>query len=826
VSRLYAQFDPAALGAGLVLERSGTVLTYESSKTTDRTARALGGKIAGVGYAEFYLWGEAPIDDAVSVGLVTPDASLATYVGGDEYGIGYRVGEGQIHVDGASVASVDVGAKSVWIGVLCDVDALLASFYLGDVPLTTVSLPHDGPWHLAATVSGSAGYDLRCMLNAGQRRLASTRPGMPGWVAERESLGIARLATRGFITAPTDDPPNVVYRGSIAAGSRLSLRRRTHFWMWGSRTSSVQAASGDLRVGNKERDLDPFIMGDSRGALVRILDVPDGGTFAQATQLGVMSLDTASGDNDVMASLRFSDAIRELSVALQNRTFPPDAHESSRDQLWPFAAGAPRSVEAPMVSTDPITYALNDGPVLGLGAVRDKGDPLDHSADPPDYTLDAHGNLVLNEQAQGRVTVDFSTIGGDIPGGPEDLLDDDGLFTSGTNWTLTNAAVSAGRLVLTNSTPGIEPITAYARHTTFTMLAGKTYRIRLQIDFLSGGLPTFGQRPSILLTGSPNGTTPWPTRPQGFWSMASLGQFVAVISPTYDTALFIALVGTQAGVDIGRVKAVVINEINTDPIDDEALVPIKLEPFLRLVFERAGWPEETWSAADAAAIDAETGYAGINFYTRDAISCEAALPKVLDAYCASLWRDRDGVVRIARLRAPDLVDPEKYAGTITRKHMRGELRVRPDLAPGLSTQARGRENFSPLTDSDFVSDIEAEGGVPLTQRELLKASHRITCSYDGPLAGSYAFARYAPPVDFALDKRPDVQAGIDHAGGLYANQKRRFFEIPLPLNTDFRPDQVRVLIYDNYGLDKGLPVYIYDVDEDPLSRTATAHAWG
>src|SRR5690606_1266724 len=108
--------------------------------------------------------------------------------------------------------------------------------------------------------------------------------------------------------------------------------------------------------------------------------------------------------------------------ALQRRLIRPGADPSSAFNPWPIVYGAVYSIEPPLLDYAAQQYAVNDGPIAAMGVARDKGDPFDYSAG--DYTYSTtDGTITLhNGQAQGRVTIDMSSVGGQQLDPPVDLL--------------------------------------------------------------------------------------------------------------------------------------------------------------------------------------------------------------------------------------------------------------------------------------------------------------------------------------------------------------------------------------------------------------------
>ena len=75
MSRTYATFDPS-----LALKDANTVVYATATTDINRTARCTLPKSGYQWFAEFAVWGDDVITDAVSFGLVNASASLSTYV--------------------------------------------------------------------------------------------------------------------------------------------------------------------------------------------------------------------------------------------------------------------------------------------------------------------------------------------------------------------------------------------------------------------------------------------------------------------------------------------------------------------------------------------------------------------------------------------------------------------------------------------------------------------------------------------------------------------------------------------------------------------------
>lgn len=192
MSRTYATFDPS-----LALKDANTVVYATATTDINRTARCTLPKSGYQWFAEFAVWGDDVITDAVSFGLVNASASLSTYVGGDANGVGYRVAEGQIHNNGASVQSVTAGAYKdvigVWLNASDGVNAYV-TWFLNGVLLYTYTLPNLGPWYLAASVSNPDTDTRYAWINTGQRAFEFPVAGVDGWFEFADQVPTVRVA--------------------------------------------------------------------------------------------------------------------------------------------------------------------------------------------------------------------------------------------------------------------------------------------------------------------------------------------------------------------------------------------------------------------------------------------------------------------------------------------------------------------------------------------------------------------------------------------------------------------------------------------------------
>ena len=719
-TRNYATFDPAATAAQLELDQAGTVISTYSTNI-NATAHSLYKKQAGLWYVEFVPFGELISGGAMRVGLCEPASSTSQRVGYGANDVGYDSG-GTVYknnVSAATGATWDVGNV---LGVLVDFTANTITFYLDGDPQATVGIADSTDYVLAASLSQNLPGvgetpQISMLLSAGQRQFEqSVAIGAvnPGWFDLTPGIGMYRIADRAWMTAPTDTPANVPYKDALSAGG-LVLSDSLNFWPWrGSRDKTRTT----LALHNADAAFDSLLQADARDADVTLRIGDTSEALDQAQAVARLVVDSVQVNDDSRMSVSLTDRAARLQRVLQKRLILPTADESAANKPWPWGVGAIRSAEAVnMVSADRL-YALNDGVIAGMGAVRDRGSAFDPSAG--DYTLDqANGQITLATEAQGKVTADYSTIGGSLPPLATDDLGGIGDPFASASWAFNQpsgnpSGWSIGGGELYYGQPGLATYGLTSTRTVSNFLtSGRVYKIDIDVERLTDrSWSARGQPPpnmAYVTIGSDNGSGKidpastfgriYPTNMGG-----NIPQTVSVIGMAKRTGpLHIGLYTGAEGADL-RVGSIVMYELDANDADDETLEPALLEVALRELLEvKGGLLPSDWSAADAAAIDAATGYAGIGYQAPSSATptIEAAMREMLDSYLADYWIDETGMLRFVRL-----VDPanETSTATITADMLLSDPVVSIDDAPNLTTQLQGRKNWAPLAASEMVSD--------------------------------------------------------------------------------------------------------------------------
>ena len=807
-TRLFSTFDPANLGASLGLEQANTIVVTTATADIDRAVRALYGKSGFQWFAEFASYGSATITGAVSYGVVNDSASLATYVGGDANGYGYRAGDGKIYTNGASVATVDTAVHGDIIGVwvnIGDGTAATVTWFLNGVEQDTQSLPDSGPWYLAATVSSATADTIRAWINTGQRDFEYPVAGVDGWYELPLEVQAVRIATEDYITPPDDPYPNEVWQGRIADDG-IELVSELKFWPDGNvRTTRGKAVQ--IPIANGDGFYDWLLSTDVRDLSASIKTIYPGESLDSASTIAAMIVNEAQAVDPTLIRLTLDSQMSDYDSPLQTHIFPPSADPIVAGKPWPISLGAARQTTPTLI--DPVNriYALHDMGVVGLGYFRDMGAPLDPVGPPAGYVIgDDNRTVILETEPIGKFTADISSIGGGtLPTLSDDIWDGYGNpFAEDSSGTIIGFDVNnnesitvTGKLLLTST--GLSS-KAYVSLSTATFTAARSYRYHVDIQNVP---PTHVYGIPTVAIETPSGI------PLAAWTAPGVYEGVITASGTFSPRLVLSSALTASTATINSAYILEIPDTYT-PAEINA---ITLTDFIReLVEVRFGKPQSAWSIADTEAIDAATGYAGIGFNVTEAISVREAIEMAMSAYGCCAWIDDENVLRFTRLTKPE---DETSIGTITEADLTAEISVKPDLAPGLSTQLNYRRNWTAMTETDFVSDFIV---VTMATRRALSQPYQGIVASAIQLGPMYRHAVYAEPIGTLLDDEDDAQDEIDHIVDYY--ETPRFFyttevsdEIPVKLG------EVWTLQSDRYGLSAGKQLMVCRTVSRPVDGT-------
>lgn len=810
MTRLFSTFDPAALGASLALEQANTIVVTSATADIHRMVKALYPKDSRQWFAEFAFYGDAPIANAVSVGVAKAASSLSKYVGEESTSYGYRAGDGKVYNNGASLATVTTAAKGDIIGVwlnIGDGTAPTVTWFLNDVLLRTQALPDAGPWYLAVTISSATADSLRAWINTGQRAFEYPVAGVDGWYQLPTEVPTVRIASDDWITPDDDTLPNVKWEGRLADDG-IEIVSELKFWPddASGRTRTTQGSAVRINVLNSDGYLDRLLQSDVRDLPVSLTMIDPGDMLDDADGVAQMIVNDVEAVDSSILRLTFSSSMSLYDQPLQTLIFPPSADPIVAGKVWPTSLGAARQTSPTLV--DPVNriYALHDRGLPAVGYVRDSGAPLDPTAIPAGYVIgDDYRTIVLETLPEGKLTADVSSVGaGTPPSGSDDIWLGYGNPFTGAGTVLANfdsnsgaTYLATGRVMFTStglsSTPHIALSTA-------TMLAGRSYRYKVVIQTLPAA-NTYGI-PTISIS-TPSGT------PQAVFKAP--GTYTGIITAPYNFVPRLQLSSALTASE-SVVSQAYLLEI-PDAYEPAELSPITLTDFFReIIEERFGADQSTYSISDLQKIDADSGYAGIGFNATTPITVRDSLEMSLSSYTACAYVDEENDLRVIRLTDPD---GETSVGTITEDDLLDDLSCSPDLAPGLSTQMNFRRNWEVLNKTDFVSDFIV---VPMSTRQALSQKYQGIAASAIQLGPMYSHAVYADPQGTLLDEQADAQAEIDRIIAYYSTP-RYFYQTQLSTELDIKLGQVWTLDHPRYGLAGGRKLMVCKIIRRPLSGT-------
>lgn len=772
IDRRFAQFDLPSLPSAYAIEGRGRVLVNNVG----------GGALSSFARGDVLVDASEP--RAFEVVFDTTDATLIAAVGicqagsnlGQSLGhapdtLGWRLDAGQV-ISGQAALTSGLPAvprrRPVTVMILPITDGAQVILFDHRAQRWASGAITGTSWHLAVAMSGLQPGATRAYLNAGQSNFSGPGTITRGWSVARTQLPVQRFADRDLLTGVGDAPANTRYEG-VMAEAGLVWSSDLDFWPMRGGGGASNNTFARLTVADREQRLPALTTAAVVGSTVRVRLLPDAAALNTAEEWfnGVVESADVDAEGDITFYLR--DPLTELDQPLLRNLLLPFQAQVETFRPQPLVIGAVASAPCIPVNSDGTSQWIADAPVE-IALLRESGDPLDT---PADYSRDATRQLLLlSSPPIGPLTADVSSLGL-RSGGSGDLWSGLGMPFNG----------------LENGAP-----TGIAR----TGIAG---------------LPVFRSTaltdPNIGGSGKPNYSSGvvFPNAQRGALASISAGatlapgaaarfRIVAVASPLYP--LWIAS-GANAGTVMATIEATgfsegiitnasgvaspvflasradgtggdgpIVTSFEVVPLDGNGDPrPATLEQAMREVCSRAG--TGMWFPADAWAIDAATGYAGVGLYADDAgLTARAALQPLLDSYTAATFIGRGGLLNIARLRDPALESPtlQLNAGDIE------QIRFLPDKAPGLSAAMGFRPNARPLSESDLVTDMV---DLPMPTRRELVAEYR-GIAYAGPkLAARYAEAERAAPARSLFWDRADAQREIDRVCALYTVERQFVF---------------------------------------------------
>lgn len=249
--------------------------------------------------------------------------------------------------------------------------------------------------------------------------------------------------------------------------------------------------------------------------------------------------------------------------------------------------------------------------------------------------------------------------------------------------------------------------------------------------------------------------------------------------------------------------------------------PATLQQAMADIMGRLG--KSAWMAADCAAIDAASGYAGIGYYAGNAITGRDAMNAILPSYSAACYQDPSGALRFTRV-----VAPETFGGApafdLGESDLVEDLLCVPDEAPNLTRRMAYRPNAQALAASDLVTDVV---DVPQWRRDELTGLFRAQVYGAGALHPHYRRADAADPVVSLFWRAADAQTEIDRVVAIYREQ-RFFYRVSVRGDQELapQPGQIGRITYGRYGLEVGKLVLVRRAERNPATGDVVLTVWG
>lgn len=806
-SKKICVLDQNAVGPGLLVGDGN--LTISTIATLPTLAQSVHGDVVaanGTFYFECYVWSTSRVSLAgkVRIGVVDVDAATSTTLiapGNQAAGAGYGFDLGSASVYSNSIP--DSGSLGVvplptdernTIGVLLVLSpsAATLSFTVNGSYVWQKSLTVGKSWIPAFTISGDIG-DVRLKVNFGQD-LFDNPVDRSGWNIQTPGLDRMYLSIvqEGFLSGAADSPANQLFAPVMLNPAQFSWKREVKPWPYregAAASAPIPSAFASIDLDNSRGDFNALLRSDVKGSTM-ILQQPalapapasGSGTIAGAVTLLTACIDSVSAPSINVVRVNLKDNLARLDIPMPCRRIPLYADSSSAGLMMPFGIGAQRLFTPPLVDAPNRIYQLGDEAFSNIQVVRDRGAPLDQLTQ---YSPVGNGQQIqLNQDAQGKVSIDGSTLGQQEPAsGAIDVLAGIGEFETWTagvpnGWSKPASppvVVANGSIALvtgygTGNSLSITSRVPYApqaanpyyfgyplKTTANYLLPGRTYNISFQLQACLGNSVSAGYG-LALLTGLVRDARYWITdfaHPLNFPQVGVNGNvtysYQYTVPATFPSALpiYICVVSrANGGVPSTPQEAavVVIDNLHVQLLGQYNATPMigaSLNNFMGALFNtRCGEPG-IFSAPDCNSIDVASSYATGSRYQlgrrwNDQPNVMDAMQEWLDNYCAVAFTDETNKVRVRRFIAPELGTPVALFNSSNIDLTNAEnFSLVPDQIPGLTNQIGARRNCDPMVDSDFVSDDIV---IPRGQREQFKRISQFPLTSAVTLAAEYQFA--------------------------------------------------------------------------------------
>lgn len=638
--------------------------------------------------------------------------------------------------------------------------------------------------------------------------------GFPGWHDdffegwfEVNTEGLATvyltITDEGIVTLTSDTPSAKVFQSRIKNPETISIRHRPIVWPHGD-TSVQMAAIGTIDLESVDGLYTYLVGADLRDARMVIKLAPAmafGGatTIADAPVMATAIFDNATCSEDTV-SIALKDALSSLDRPLPVRYNPPFVDSGAANRMVPISLGACRNVAPLLIDGPNRIYQIGDGPMTNVTAARDGGANLDPHATPPQYTPALSGSgIQLETDAIDKFTVDASSVGRQVTiPGDVDVLGGVGDFSgwsgspevpAGWSWSAHSGSFirelgSADGYPVDNIAylqsalcwfPQGSQYGDWLVSDTAWLEAGKAYRLNAHIFSTFSAAPYFttGLVGGIMFRSALSNSAEDAISPHGQpLTVPSFGRYSYTFDfrcpAGSDRPIYILCNAAQGGPNEGLSTGFgggLVYQVTLEELGEYVELPlagIGLEQFFfEWLVNRAGLDEDAYEVSDLTALDDVTGYE-FGYHVTEQPNILDGLRSALDSYCATLFTDHTGTIRVARLTDPKDGTP---IADFDETNIVRPIQIVADDAPNLTTLIGTTRNWDPLSDSDFVTDTDT---VPAEVRTRFKQISQYQRTSSRSPAGQYSFAIGAPVFHSLLDDPADGQTEIDRVVGIWS----------------------------------------------------------
>lgn len=196
------------------------------------------------------------------------------------------------------------------------------------------------------------------------------------------------LSNRGYVTSPTDTPPNQSYKPIVRGGLEISSRL--------NKSGAASISWGDIEISNINGEQDEWkdYIWKNKNISVYLGDLTwERSDFRLIFTGKIDDMLTSSRDS---WSFSIRDKLNELNTSITESTL--GGTTTNKDRILPLCFGECHNIEPLLIDPVLLKYKVHNGTIEGIIEVRDNGVPVGFTATVAD------GTFVLTNSPIGTIT--------------------------------------------------------------------------------------------------------------------------------------------------------------------------------------------------------------------------------------------------------------------------------------------------------------------------------------------------------------------------------------------------------------------------------------